>query len=559
MRILRINDINVDIDDETAIGIDFQSYDIKQPGKNFINISNTFTIPLTANNKAIFGNAEDPQSLSTKVYESAVCNYWVDNNQLIRNAKCRVENIQDRISLFIFQKANIWDLLKSVLWDDFITDYLDWAENVKGVAGVGISNQFTNPGLFIENFRTATEDIVLPLYYGNLFDYDPTGAGPVETVTSLALEWWDNSTDGVGKGGHFCIYVKSIFEYIEYAYDVNFLTSGGVLPGNIWDDPIASNLYVPARELETTVVGNPPVKLWISKHSKGEDVNFLPLKNVEDKADKTLYDLANSFFQHFNMLIDELFHDGEEVIRLARFDDLETADVVDWSGRTSGTPLFKPIVQDIYQENTIKFKEIYPEGDSLLNSKVLTCNNVNIDFSSDLFEIDAYVNSLIDRNAPSGEFVPDLTIKESFKTFSFFLHGSISTTSTSITIKTLPYGFYNFPGSWNLYPAELYDLDSEYNFYDEIIERPKTYDLEKWFKVDELKDFEFFKQYFIRELNGSFFINKINGFNPDKSKEPTTIEIIRISDRTPIVDPDLDYWEDGVQDPFTDGDGDYFF
>ena len=128
MRLLRINDIDVDIDDQTAIGIDFQSYDIKEPGKNFINISNTFTIPLTANNKAIFGNAQDPQSLATDIYEESICNYWIDNEQLIKNSKCRVEEIQDRISIFIFEKDDIWDTLKGVKWNDFIPDFITWLE-----------------------------------------------------------------------------------------------------------------------------------------------------------------------------------------------------------------------------------------------------------------------------------------------------------------------------------------------------------------------------------------------------------------------------------------------
>jgi len=177
MRLLRINDINVDIDDETAIGIDFQAYDVSQPGKRFINVSNTFTIPLTANNKAIFGNAENPQSLSINIYEVSICNYWVDNQQLIKNAKCRVEEIQDRISLFIFQKPDIWDILKGVSWYDFIDGFLDWADTVKGWPGYSVSNPITNRGVFVSTFANNTEGAFLPAYIGNFGDFDPTGTG----------------------------------------------------------------------------------------------------------------------------------------------------------------------------------------------------------------------------------------------------------------------------------------------------------------------------------------------------------------------------------------------
>jgi len=531
MRLLRINDINVDIDDQTAIGIDFQSYDIKNPGKRYVNISNTFTIPLTANNRAIFGNAEDPQSLSTKVYEDAICSYWVDNQQLIDNARCRVDSIQDRISLFIFQKDDIWDQLKDVLWGDFITDFVDWGENVKNWTGVGISNALGSLMLFLNNFRSTTEGIILPMYQSNLYQYDPTGAGTVETIGNMALEWYDNAADGTASGGHFCIYVKSIFEFIEYTYDVNFLTSGGVADGNIWDDPIATALYVPARDLECNVVGNPASSAFINKRSM--PTNFLPHKNLFDKADKTLYDFVNAFFQHLNIIIDRLYISGEYVFRLARFDDMETdADVVDWSGLISGTPTFKPLIDGITQENIIKFKEIYPEGDSLLNSKTLTCGNTNIDYTQDFFEIDAYVNSVLDINPPALEYVPDLSNQESFRTFSFFLSNGYTTNLISVNIKTNTYGFENY-NALTYQIAELYDLDSEYNFFDDIIENPKVYEINKWIKLSDMNNFEFFKQYFIKELNGSFFINKISGFNPDKSKDPTTIELIKLSDRTP--------------------------
>ena len=53
-RLLRINGFDIDIDDETAIGITLQSYDIKEPSQRKVNITNSFTIPLTTNNNKIF-------------------------------------------------------------------------------------------------------------------------------------------------------------------------------------------------------------------------------------------------------------------------------------------------------------------------------------------------------------------------------------------------------------------------------------------------------------------------------------------------------------------------
>jgi hypothetical protein len=547
MRLLRINDIDVDIDDQTAIGIDFQSYDVKQPGKNFINISNTFTVPLTANNKAIFGNAENPQSLNTDIYEESICNYWIDNEQLIKNAKCRVDEIQDRISIFIFQKDDIWDILKSIDWADFIPDFITWLQTTKSYPSS--SSPFVGAFLdFLTTYSTTTEGVFLPMYFGNFYNYDPPSGA--EDSTNI----WLKKTE-FQEGGHFCIYAKTIFEYIEDTYDVNFLTSGGVLPGNIWDDPFADAIYVPAKELTIsfrliTVLIH---EIYFEPVTVSSEL-FNPLSGQRDKKDKTLYDFVNAFMQHFNILKDELEVNGDPVIRLARFDDLETiAEVKDFSGNLSKKPLYQPFIKGYGQQNRIKFKEIFPEGDTLLNSKTLTSLNVNSDYSIDLFDIDSYVPGFIEI---TGGVVPDLSITESFKTFVFLLSDGLTDDNITVWVNDTGGGTFT---ALKLQKAALYSLTSEYNFLDDIITYPRYYEVEKWLSLTDLKDFEFFKQYFIRELNGSFFINKISGFNPDKSKEATKLEIIKISDRTPLVDPDLDYWTDGVEDAFTDGEGDYFY
>ena len=50
MRLFRINGYDVDIDNNTAIGVTIQSFDFKTPGVRKVNITNSFTIPATINN-----------------------------------------------------------------------------------------------------------------------------------------------------------------------------------------------------------------------------------------------------------------------------------------------------------------------------------------------------------------------------------------------------------------------------------------------------------------------------------------------------------------------------
>ena len=561
MRLLKINNINVDIDEETAIGVNYQSYNVKEPGKTFITITNTFTIPLTSNNSSIFGNASNVQSLSTIIYEDSSCNYWVDNNKLIDDAKCRVEEINDRISIFIYQKDSIWDTLKKVKWESFVVDFVDWLYTAKGIPSITSPYTGTSSN-FISSYADSVEDIVLPMYFGNLYNYDPEDDGSyLEDDTTIFLQYVvEPVIQSKSKGGHWCVYLKSIFEYIEDTYNVNFLTSGDILPGNVWDDSIILNTYIPVRDIEIIYSGTTGASsIYFIANPSNIFSDFAPLENQKDKQSKTLYDFVNSFFQHFNIIIDEVEVEGNKVIRLARFDDLElTADVIDWSGGLEGLNTFKPNIEGYAQLNNIKFKEIYPEGSSILNQKTITNSNINIDAEVDLFSIDAYVNAVIDIGDES---VPDLSIKESFKTFSFFIHSGLTTNNINVKIYDAIIDPLNYITLANLRlnVASLYSLDSEYNFLDDIITYPKYYEVNKWLTQKDLKGFEFFKQYYIRELNGSFFVNKIKGFNPDKANEATALELLRLGDRTPVTPPDLDYWMDGVLDPFSDGEGDIYY
>lgn len=557
MRLLRINGVKVDIDNQTAIGVDSQSYDIKSPGVRKVNITNDFTIPATDHNLQIFGYADNPQSTSLNIYGLNTIEYWVNNQILISDARVRVNQITSntpsnkngRISLFVFQKPDVWDELKLVVWPDFVKDFIKWMQDVNGLPSK--YNPFIgNFGEFIEPYTEATEGVKLPMYFGNLYNYDPDGGLQyLEDPNSIYLRYWPEIGDKAD-GGHFCVYIKTIFQYIEQKYNVDFLTAGSQKLGNIWDDAIATSLYIPVRDIGIRFVytGSNVTGFYFEFN---EDTKFLPLKDQKDKAGKKLYDLVNSFFQHLNIIKDEF---DDNVIRLARFDDIKTlADVRDWSGKLSGQPKFKPFIDGFQRESRIKFKEIYEEGDELLNSKVITCNNQNLDATTDLFDIDAYVCSFLNI---SGGVVPDLSPKESFKTFTFLLDNGL--TDDIINIYQSEDGNEQ-RATFRLQKAALYSLDSEYNFLDEILTYPRYYEVEKWLTLNEIKDLEFFRQYYIRELNGSYFLNKISGYNPEKSNKPTKLELIYVSDKTPIKPPDLNYYTDGVGDPWTDGIGDIYY
>lgn len=673
-RLLKINGNQVDIDEKTAIGINLQSYDVKDPSKKYINASNSFTIPPTSKNLAIFGNPGNPQSTSLQVYGINYCDYWVGNDHLIVNSKVRLQESGDRISCFIYEKADFWEQMKKDLWIDTMPEFLAWLASEKGLP-ISTSPATGTPKNFLQTYIDATSGVILPFYFGNLYDYTtvgqkvieesqivlsgldpntiwsidyavtsdyfsvagnvlvpaavgtaeliaetivgdlnakadyaeyytavqqgetlvyeslggildasfnvsitgqsitdvpnstnlqtglPAGSQPLEgfrfesvnAVVSADIQLKYTTATDSALGGHFCIFAKTLFEFIEYKYGVDFLTSGGGLVGNIWDDVVANKIFTPVRELDVYLDNG-------NNYFQLNSVEFSPLTDQRDKADKSFFDLISSFMQEFNIVKDEFPFNTLHTIRLARFDDIKTlAPVYEFSGKLTGQPKYKPFVDGYKQLNYIKFGEVYPEGDELINSKTLTCRNENLDAKGDLFEIDAYMPSIL---TGFNENVLNMKDKESFKTFTWMLSTETTNLSVAVNYWYMPDGSIGnlkaFGLIYNMQIAEIYDLNSEYNFLSEIIEYPIVYEVQKWLTISDIRNFLFFAQYYIRELNGSYFINKIKGFNP-LSKQPTTLELIKTSNRTPISPPDLNYYVDGVVDPYTDGTGDEYY
>lgn len=538
-RLLRFNKYDVDIDDDTAIGINLQCYDVKEPGKRLANITESFTLPLTANNKRLFGFADNPQSKDKTIYSALNAEYWNGAAKLIDNGKVRIDEISDRASIYLVDKNSIWDDLKLITWPQFAKEYVEW-----------INPEILGYEDLITSLIDGVDDLLLPCYMGQLMRHQ---VSDTSAYTEDAANIWMQFKEI--NGGHLCVYAKNIFRFIEQKYGVEFYSSGGVFPGNIWDDQYISNIYTPIRNLGIKANYN---SLGVNQGFSVAyiDDSFLPL-DCGDKTDKTLSDFVNSFFQHFNVLKDEV--DGS--FRLYRWDDLENAPVIDWSNKLSTDKRkFRPSVSGFNQNNYIKFSSIYEGGDSLVGSRNVTCQNKNLDAKGDLFTIDANIPEFVQGY---GGVIPDLSLEKSFETFQFFITGYESEGVLSRTTATIAVNFDD--GVTQVYIAKylqipsVYSINNEYKLLEKILQYPVYREVSAWLTINDILKLRFFAQYYFKELGGSYFLNKITGFNPDKSKIATKLELIKISDKSPVTPPDVEYYVDGVNDGFTDGVGDLFY
>lgn len=540
-RLLRINGFDVDIDDNTAIGITLQSYDIKEPNKRKSSTSNSFTIPLTITNNHIFGYPNNIHSTSKKIYEPLIADYWVNGYQLITKGIVRVEEVSDRITLFLIQKLDLWDNLKLITWPQFAQEYIDW-----------INPQIqVNYSQLISDSVNSESGLFLPCWLGQLStQLSEDGSYYIEDAANLWLQYKDIN------GGHFSIYAKSIFEFIEYKYDVKFLTSGGVFAGNIFDDEYVKSIYTPIRSLGVKAVYNSTTGVHEGFKLAFIGNDFKPLESG-DKTDKTLHDFVTAFFQIFNVIVEEV---GDE-IRLARWDQLINQPPIDWSPKLSdGVIKFKPSISGYTQSNKIKFGSIFEGGSEDLNSKLISCLNKNLDAKSDLFTIDANIPPFVQSY---GGIIPNLSDAKTFETFQFFISAY---ESEGVKAKTTAYIATHFDDGVTKESAlnymqmpSVYSIENEYQLLSEVLKYPEYREVSCWLTINDIINLRFYAQYYFQQLGGSYFINKIAGFNPSKSLVATKLELIKVSDKSPTTPPNVEYYVDGIGDGFTDGIGDLFY
>lgn len=520
MRLLRFNNENIDIDDTTAIGLTLQAYDIANPGERKVATSNEFTIPKTANNMRIVGFAGNPQRTSRAVYSSMRCDYWNQNKRIINKGTARVTKVEDRISVIAFEKDNVWTQLQNYMWYDFEADFIEWLQTEKGLPS--ISSEFTGTFYdFINQYATASSGIVMPFLISNLSLYDPLeGEAYIENTGSLYIKYNKTLEGNIinAKGGHFCTYIKTIFEFIEYKFGIDLSVTDTETAYNIFNDAVASVMITPIRDL--SIYHTETGFYFIYDNTS----KFLPEETTIEKEDKTLYDLVKVYFQHFGCLIDRTTKpDGETKYIIRRFDDIVNAPVIDISGKLTGSYLFKPTVENWKQNNWIKFSGIYKGGNELTNSKYIQCKNSNIETgkaSDSLFDIDAYIP--IGLNV-GGDVVLDISPSETFSTnMLFILSGNAST-----DVKSMQDGV-EVTASIILPIAQLYSLASEYNVLASMMEYPELWEVKRIFSIYEIDKLAFFARYRVKELNGYFFLNSINGYNPDKAASETKIELIKL-------------------------------
>jgi hypothetical protein len=482
--------ITLDIDNETAIGFDFLSFDVRNPDRVGISHSNSFTLPRTPINENLHGF----MGASDEAYNQWQVDYILDNEYIVKKGRIMVEAVENRIQCSIFSRDSAWDLMGQTLWADFMADYFTWVSSE-------ITITFADYATMLSTLAAATTHIKLAGFYGDFFRESDRATSISTRENRLVYQF--NGVDG----GQFSTYTKSLFDFIASHFSIDF--RGG--DNSIFD---AQNTYVQNRNIGFRILSDSTVTLeyvrgWVNAESGDVDL---------DKEGVTVLDFVKFFISATNSILDRI---GENQYSLQPMDDIADAPIEDFSG-LSGEPItFAPLIDGVGQETVIDFESYADTITTGSVSKVLTCENRNAESRTDYLKIPAHIPAAYTHFTFQ---MLGLFDSGTYKLFTLLEDSAITNTFTAyVRINS----FSNILQSVEMSVASIYGIP--YDGFQEIIRKPRVYRVKKWLGIQDVERLKFYQRYWIEELNGSFFLSEVKGFNPEGSRQATELEFILIN------------------------------
>ncbi len=517
--------IDLDIDDKTAIGLNFQAFDFGRPVGVKSNVSNTFTLPRTTQNDKLINGSEFLQDNADSLYSVWYVDYWADSHKHIDKARLMVDSIDvepkgGRISCVIYEGSTGLDRLKDIPWAEFMSNYAIWLVGERTTSWATSTVDYAGLDVLLADLAVSTDHVFIPYIFG---DFHKNALNPLESSEgSVGREGEMVLTLNMRNfnGGHICVYVNSLFEFLAERYNIDLM---GAPDNSIFDRTIEGNLFIQTRHLIPVIFGDRIEENYTYYLVYSNGAKPVIENPILDKEQKTVWDFVEMFVKQTNCLIDTV---SENTYALRSFEDIELAPVIDFSGKYTQGFTFSPLIDGIAATNTVdfnKYSELLTTG---IFKRVIKCDNKNLK------------GNTIFASIPS--FVPPFFQHEAVITAAFYEKGSYEEfTLMTLTAATFDVAFY-YEGysAYEEYVATLkvpviYGLELTYNKYESLISKPKRFKIKRWMSFEDVKDLKFFALYHIPELNGTFFINKISGFNPDGAKAPTEIELVFVNHKLP--------------------------
>ncbi len=483
---------------DTAIGVTIENFNISDMTNRKIDRTNIIRVP-KAGNEVAFEFSSIPNAPTDFVYNDYDFDLIVDGIIVYENGRAFIiGEDDDSYILNVTNNKNIIDLLKSINLADLYT---------------GDTITLANTTTWLNLFRQATN--------GFRIDYMFRRGNPTT-----------NTFGSVSALSTVSIYVTTIIAKLVADYDITF-------SGDLLSDVDYLKFRLPM------VNGN------IRRNIPATD--YL-LDEIIIHGSFTAWDLIKNILQ----LTCSVFKVTGTNMEIQKFNDIDITTPVDWSDKLVSKSK-KFAIPGTAQKNYIRHN-VGENVDSLYLAGIIDCNNENIDFEKDLaimkdktFQLrdvfDNYTNASVEPlfaiQLPDVKDVPNTPSTVSPVGYTGVTDMQIIVDSAkflgqplaiSMTYLSFAFGIWNYDiENGNITTdsettiAEYYDPSSNYSLIETMLTDPVFYEVELLLNIIDIYEFDHFKAVKIDELEGIFYVNKINNFLATSPGTPTKVQLIKIS------------------------------
>jgi len=496
-----LNSEEIKLFSDTAIGMTIENFNISDLSNRKIDRTNAIRVP-KAGNEAAFEFASKPNAPTDFAYNDYDFDLIVDGILIYENGRAFiVGEDESSYTLNITNNKNIIDLLKSINLADLYT---------------GDTVTLLDVTDYLDLFKQVTHGFKID------FIFEETDIAPLNSY-GVASSYF-----------YLSLYIDTILTKIETDYSITF----------------SGDLLTDADFLEMRI---PCVSSNI-KRDFGSDNLYVDDLIIHDSL--TAWGLVKNILHLFCGVFKI---DGTD-LEMQKFNDLDYATPVDWSGKLVSSSK-KFAVPGIAQKNYIKYK-VADNVDELQDSALIECNNLNIDYEKDLATMNikltpfrdiqtnytnhstspllAIVLPEIDIDHPGLVLDPTPVRVKGFTDLMIYVD-SDEYLGQPIAI-VFDYFRENPANNWALDRlngnlvvdadttiVKYYDPSTNYSLIETMLTDPVMYDAEILLNIVDIYGFDLFKAVQIDELEGIFYVNKISNFLATSPGIPTKVELIKIS------------------------------
>lgn len=506
MRQLFINGSLVDLDTTTAIGLNFQNGDISDPTQKLLSTTNSFSLPITSNNQKIFNFIKSPFSLTSLPYQKLTTDFFDGNIHLIKEGNSIINKIGERIEITCISSKTIIDTLKEKTLRDLMRE------------------NFDDGGLSWNTLSDLVDDIA------------------TNNVLNLNLVYWALNEEGYNSfflnqhlNGTIALRPLQIIEWIE-----DFSGYSLILTGSVFDDVIFDDLNIPFYDLI-------PFKFYAG------GLGTYKLYLFDDPLISAIYGTATipNIDKEFAYYGIKTVMDFLRTIAVMTGSIIEVNETTKQIILTRTNDIFVSSATKNWTNKIIKSEKKFSFGNFAINNIIKYKLDEGINETAGRIEIISNNNNLAQLKEYTIDCILPRSIYDPLYGYHYLL-GSTDKEQKNLTVKPLseiiilldntilPTAltfFADYEDSGGIIQQDnyskivktvvAYDFSARYSELEKVLQNTIVYDAEIYLNLLDIHNFSSSNLVNIENLGGTFYVNKITGFNFN-SKKGTKVELIKI-------------------------------